>query len=69
MGWYKVDGSTPPPDVLSLNQTICRGEVQKAALASPEPDGPGFAMRQRENADGAYIGCMAGHGFLLKEIR
>lgn len=66
VGWYRTAGGVPTPEQLSVEQTICQGEVQKATLASSEK---GFSVLGELAKKDAYAGCMAQRGLILREIR
>jgi hypothetical protein len=61
MTWVRVDGK-PPTVEFEVDNTICRGEMQKANLAANAE--AGFA---RGRAVGeVYNGCMAGRGWIMQ---
>lgn len=66
VGWYRTDGTVPTPEQLSVEQTICRGEVQKANLSSSNQ---GISIARSMAEQDAYAGCMAQRGLVLREIR
>ena len=59
--WTRADGGPVEPTQLQLDQTICRGEVQKVDLAGNN-DEIEF-LRTKFKAD-IMAGCMAQHGYL-----
>jgi len=61
MRWVRPDGNTFTPEQFEVDRTICRGEMQKANLASNAEAGLG---RGRAVAD-VYPGCMAQRGYML----
>lgn len=61
MAWARADGKPFAADALSLNQTICQGDMQKANLSGTGTSGGygrGTAVVQ------VFDGCMAEHGFV-----
>jgi hypothetical protein len=62
-GWTRPDGAPITPAQLQLDDTICRGETEKAAtqgrsrstINDPFPS---------DQARGIYEGCMAQRGYL-----
>lgn len=59
--WRRADGGPVEPTQLQVDQTICRGEVQKADLAGN--NGEVEFLRAKFKAD-IMAGCMAQHGYL-----
>lgn len=62
--WTRADGSPVEPTQLQLDQTICRGEVQKADLAGNNDEIE--LLRAKSRAD-IMAGCMAQHGYLASK--
>lgn len=67
--WTKVNGSPPSPEQLTLDRTVCQGEMQKSNLTNTVKGGVAF------DANGVYdpksralsqvfTGCMAQHGYI-----
>jgi hypothetical protein len=62
--WTRPDGAPITPAQLQMDDTICRGEVEKAAAQGGQrgtldlPTGP-----DRQDTK-IYEGCMAQHGYL-----
>lgn len=60
MAWQRIDGKQGSPDQLVVDQTICRGEMQKANLSATAEAGFG---RGRAVAE-VFVGCMAQRGYM-----
>ncbi len=58
--WARPDGRPVDPAQLQLDQTICKGEVQKADLAGNNDEIE--LLRAKSRAD-IMAGCMAQHGY------
>lgn len=58
--WGRIDGRPVSPDQVAIDQTICRGEMQKAAVArtAEAAIGSGRALND------VFLGCMASKGYL-----
>jgi hypothetical protein len=67
MTWVRVDGK-PPTVEFEVDNVICRGEMQKAGLTAPAPQGAASAYRQGQAVGEVYNGCMAGRGWMLQPV-
>jgi hypothetical protein len=65
--WVRPDGRPVNSAQLQLDDTYCRGEVEKAAVQGSSKstiNSPFGADRQDRTV---YIGCMAGRGYAAQE--
>jgi hypothetical protein len=67
--WIRVDGKPMTQEQFTLDQTICRGEMQKSNLTNTiksgiSVDANGVYDPKARAIDQVYIGCMAQHGYL-----
>jgi hypothetical protein len=67
--WMRVDGKPVDQGQLTLDQTVCKGEMQKANLASNTEPGLIVTSRGVENVRtqplmDVYAGCMAASGYI-----
>jgi hypothetical protein len=62
VNWVKADGKAPTELQFELDQTACRGEMQKANLSSPAEPSFGYG---RAMAD-VLAGCMAQRGYVRR---
>lgn len=60
MAWVRVDGKPITETQLAVDQTVCRGEMQKANLSSTAEAGFGRGRAVVE----VYVGCMAQRGYM-----
>lgn len=68
-GWSRIDGRPEDPQQLAADQTICRGEMNKAKLSSNLEPGFTIGMRGLVSERGeamlsVYEGCMAQRGYV-----
>ncbi len=59
--WTKVDGRQATPEQQALDETACKGELQKARLANTANLG---LMSQINAQHDIYAGCMAQRGYI-----
>jgi hypothetical protein len=60
--WTRIDGKQNAQDQLAVDETICRGEMQKAAVTQREAK---VYLPWEENPFATiYAGCMAQHGYM-----
>lgn len=62
-GWVRADGKVIVDQQFLMDRTICRGEMQKAALTAHPPDGVGQAYRRGKAEGEVFLGCMAQRGY------
>jgi hypothetical protein len=67
--WTRIDGKPMTQDQFTLDQTICKGEMQKSNLNNTVKDGisgdaNGIYEPKVRALDLVYVGCMAQHGYL-----
>jgi len=58
--WSRADGKPFAAEQIDLDRTICRGEMQKANLASNAEAGFARGRAVRE----VFVGCMAQRGYM-----
>lgn len=60
--WTRPDGKIDPAQ-FELDKTVCRGEMQKAAVSQREPK---IYLPGEENPlTTIFVGCMAQHGYMV----
>lgn len=68
-GWSRIDGRAEDPQQLAADQTVCRGEMDKAGLSSNrEPrftiGQSGIVSERRAAMTSVFEGCMAQRGYV-----
>jgi hypothetical protein len=64
MTWVRPDGKPVAEKQLEIDRTTCRGEMQKANLASTtEP-----AIARARPVDAVFVGCMAQRGYMQQAV-
>lgn len=61
--WLRIDGKQVSDLQFEADQTACRGETQKANLATARQIG---LLSRMQATDEVYNGCMAGRGYLQR---
>jgi hypothetical protein len=69
--WARTDGQPVIARQFEVDRTICRGDAQKANASGVVITGGGLggavaAANRGEALADVYVGCMAGHGYLVK---
>jgi hypothetical protein len=59
--WARVDGRPADPAQLQVDQTVCRGEMEKARLSEKEEK---IYIAEENPLDTVFAGCMAQRGYL-----
>lgn len=68
-GWQRADAKPSTPDQLALDETVCRGEMQKSRLSSTMEAGisigpNGLYSPKAMAVEQVYDGCMAQRGWV-----
>jgi hypothetical protein len=69
--WIRADGAVSTPQQFEIDQTVCKGEAQKAnASGTVIPIGGMYGAAAAVNRNNAindvFSGCMAQRGYLLR---
>ncbi len=62
--WARPDGRPVDPAQLQLDQTACRGEMEKARLSEKEEKI--YFPGEQNPLTAVFVGCMAQHGYLAR---
>jgi hypothetical protein len=62
--WARADGGPIMATQYETDATVCRGEMQKAALTQREAKI--YLPGEQNPVAAVYAGCMAGRGYLLR---
>jgi hypothetical protein len=61
--WTRPDGAPITPAQLQIDDTICRGETEKAAAQGQSRSTVNLPVTDNQDRS-IYVGCMAQHGYL-----
>jgi len=62
--WTRPDGAPITPAQLQIDDTICRGETEKAAAQGQSKSTVNSTFGADNQDRSIYVGCMAQHGYL-----
>lgn len=68
MQWIRLDGKPPAAELLEVDRTVCRGEMQKSNLAGFPAEGIGSAYRRGQAVGDVFRGCMAQRGWMQQAV-
>lgn len=64
--WTRPDGAPITPAQFQLDDTICRGETEKAAAQGQSRSTVNSPFTDNQDRS-IYVGCMAQHGYLAAQ--
>jgi hypothetical protein len=69
VGWFRADGKVADPTQRQLAETICKGEVEKAAAQGHSVGTMDRVIGPDRQDTQIFAGCMAQQGYIAMSLR